>query len=168
MSETVKLTPEERRALDEAEGWLGLGDLKEVGPALARLPPSVAEHPEVLLVRWQFHAAQKDWEPALEIAVSLTRVAPESPFGWVHSSFCLHELKRTQEARDNLITVLGRFPQDPLMRYNLACYECQLGRMEQALDWLQKAFLIGDARKLREMALEDPDLKPLMDKIREM
>src|SRR5215469_15253298 len=119
MSETVKLTPEERRALDEAEGWLGLGDLEEVGPALARLPPSVAEHPEVLLVRWQFHAAQKDWEPALQIAGALTKTAPESPFGWVHQSFCLHELKRTQEARDNLIPVLGRFPQDPLMRYNL-------------------------------------------------
>src|SRR5215469_13014781 len=168
MSELVKLTAEERRVLDEAEGWLGLGDLKEAGPALARLPASVAEHPLVLSARWQFHAAQKEWEPALEIAAALTKAAPESPYGWVHRSFCLHELKRTEEARDNLMPVLGRFPDDPLMRYNLACYECQLGRMEQALDWLQKAFSIGDARKLREMALEDPDLKPLIEKIRRM
>jgi tetratricopeptide (TPR) repeat protein len=166
MSQSVQLTPEERRLLDEAEGWLGLSDLTEAASALSKLPPSVAEHPEGLSVRWQFHAAQKQWEAALALAIALTKAAPELPFGWVHCSFCLHELKRTQEALDNLLPVLDRFPDDPLMRYNLACYECQLGRMDKALEWLQQAFQIGDARKLREMALDDPDLKPLIATIR--
>ncbi len=168
MSESAEPTPEQRRLLDEAEGWLGLGELKEAGLLLAQLSPSLPNHPEVLSVRWQLYAAQKQWDLALEIATALTKAAPESPFGWVHRSFCLHELKRTVEARENLLPILDRFPDDALMRYNLACYECQLGRMEQALDWLQKAFELGDARKFREMALEDPDLKPLAVKIREL
>jgi tetratricopeptide (TPR) repeat protein len=167
MSQSIELTPDERRHLDEAEGWLGLGDLEETRAALAKLPPSLSLHPEVLMARWHFYAAEKNWSSALQTAESLAKIAPDSPFGWVHRSFCLHELKRTQEARDQLLPVLDRFPDDPLMRYNLACYECQLGHLDQALDWLLTAFKLGDARKLREMALQDPDLKPIVAKIRD-
>ncbi len=48
-----------------------------------------------------------------------------------------------------------------ILRYNLACYECQLGRLEQAKDWLHKAFAIDDAKELKLMALDDPDLEQL-------
>jgi hypothetical protein len=51
------------------------------------------------------------------------------------------------------------------MRYNLACYESQLGRLEQAKNWLEKAFALGDARKLKLAALDDPDLQPLWKEI---
>jgi hypothetical protein len=47
------------------------------------------------------------------------------------------------------------------MRYNLACYECQLGRLELAKEWLEKAFKLGDAKKMKLAALDDPDLEPL-------
>ena len=95
------------------------------------------------------------------IASTLAQLVPEQPLGWVHRSYCLHEMKRTQEARDNLLRVVGKFPDDPIMRYNLACYECQLGRLEQAKNWLQKAFEVGDSKQIKLMALEDPDLEPL-------
>lgn len=51
------------------------------------------------------------------------------------------------------------------MRYNLACYECQLGRMEQAKLWLEKAFTLRDPKKIKLMALDDPDLEPLWKSI---
>jgi hypothetical protein len=51
------------------------------------------------------------------------------------------------------------------MRYNLACYECKLGRLEQAKSWLEKAFELGDPKKIKLMALEDPDLEPLWREI---
>ncbi len=60
------------------------------------------------------------------------------------------------------------FPDDPIRRYNLACYECQLGRLEQAKNWLGKAFELGDGRKLKLMALDDPDLEPLWKNIGEI
>ena len=47
------------------------------------------------------------------------------------------------------------------LRYNLACHECRLGRLEQAKHWLQKAFEVGDPQRIKLMALDDPDLKPL-------
>ena len=35
------------------------------------------------------------------------------------------------------------------------------GRLEQAKDWLEKAFTLGDPKKIKLMASEDPDLEPL-------
>jgi len=92
-------------------------------------------------------------------------LAPEHPFGWLHRSFALHELNRTAEARDNLLTVFDKFPGESILRYNVACYECQLGRLEQAKHWLEKAFKMGNARKMKLAALQDPDLEPLWKEI---
>ena len=83
--------------------------------------------------------------------------------GWAGSnrSYALHELKRTAEARDNLLRVVEKFPLSATMRYNLACYECQLGRLEQAKKWLEEAFRLGDAKKMKLAALDDVDLRAL-------
>ena len=54
------------------------------------------------------------------------------------------------------------------MRYNLACYECQLGRLDQARAWLRKAFDLGDPAEMQAQALRDPDLQPLWPEIRSL
>jgi len=69
------------------------------------------------------------------------------------------------KARDNLLLVVDKFPVNATMRYNLACYECQLGRLEQAKHWLEKSFELGDARAMKLAALDDPDLQPLWKQI---
>ena len=61
--------------------------------------------------------------------------------------------------------VADKFPDDPIMRYNLVCCECQLGRLKHAKDWLEKACKLGDPKKIKLMALEDPDLQPLWREI---
>ena len=116
-------------------------------------------------MRWEIYAAAKKWETALDIAAALIQLDPESPLGWVHRSYAFHELKRTTEARDNLLRVVDKFPISATMRYNLACYECQLGRLEKAKEWLKKSFALGDARKMKLAALDDPDLQPLWKEI---
>ena len=112
-------------------------------------------------MRWEIYAAAKKWETALDIAAALIQLDPEGPLGWVHRSYALHELKRTTEARDNLLRVVDKFPISATMRYNLACYECQLGNLDRAKRWLEKAFELGDARNMKLAALDDPDLEPL-------
>jgi hypothetical protein len=60
-----------------------------------------------------------------------------------------------------LLDAVERMPGAPLMHYNLACYECQLGDLEVAKARLQHAFKLYSS--LREKALEDEDLKPLWE-----
>ena len=149
--------------------WSGRQSALQTSPPdeLEQITPENRAHPAVLAVRWQIYAKAKKWEAALDIASALIQLAPEHPFGWVHRSFCLHELKRTEEARDNLLRAVDKFPEDPIIRYNLACYECQLGRLEQAKNWLEKAFELGDPREMKLMALGDPDLEPLWQSLHE-
>jgi tetratricopeptide (TPR) repeat protein len=156
---------DDRRHLDAAEGWIGLGNRMEADIELDKIELELRAHPEILEVRWQIYAKAKKWDAALDIAAALVQLVPEAPLGWLHRSYCLHELKRTEEARDNFLRVVDKFPDDPIMRYNLACYECQLGRLEQAKNWLDKAFELGDPKKIKLMALDDPDLEPLWREI---
>jgi hypothetical protein len=47
------------------------------------------------------------------------------------------------------------------MRYNLACYACQLGNLKQARKWLEKVIEIAGTNEIKLMALGDPDLEQL-------
>ena len=144
-----------------AQGWLELGNPVEANAELEKLAPQLRALPDVLKLRWLIYVGAKDWGAALDIAAALIQLEPEDPVGWANRSYALHELKRTAEARDNLLRVVDKFPVSATMRYNLACYECQLGNLERAKQWLEKAFAIGDARKMKLAALDDPDLEPL-------
>src|SRR6267154_703016 len=155
------LQPPDSMHVHAAQGWFELGNHQEANEELEKITPQNRAHPAVLEVRWEIYAAIKKWEAALDIASALIQLVPEYSLGWIQRSFALHELKRTVEARDNLLPVVDKFPNEPILRYNLACYECRLGRLEQAKNWLEKAFRLGDARKMKLAALEDRDLEPL-------
>ncbi len=156
-----RIQPPDSLHLQAAQGWLGLGNPAEAQQELEKIPRRMWTHTEVLKVRWEICAVQKQWEPSLEVATVLIKADPEDPIGWVHRSYALHELKRTREARDHLLSVVDKFPISATIRYNLACYECQLGNLVEARKWLKITFRMGDQGQMKAMALEDPDLKPL-------
>jgi hypothetical protein len=154
--------------LDAAEGWLELGDADFASEEIQRIAPELRLHPEVLNVRWQILARQKDWDNCLVIAGAITRLVPASPVGWIHFSYTLHELGRTREAWENLSVVAERFPDDCTIAYNRACYACRLGELKTARDLLTRAMKLGDPRELKRTALEDRDLRPLWKVISEL
>lgn len=155
------LQPPDSQFLLAAEGWLELGDHLAANEELEQITPSLRAHPDVLELRWQIYAKEERWEVCLNIANAILKLAPERPIGWIHRSFALHELKRTAEARDYLLEALQQFPIQALMRYNLACYESQLGNLKLALAYLEKAFELDGSKDLKLQALDDPDLDPL-------
>ena len=154
--------------LQAARGWLELGNPLEANEELEKISPALGVHPDVLEVRWQISAKAKQWEACVDLAEGLIALTPDNPFGWIHRSFALHELKRTQEAWDNLIRVTKKFPEEPIIPYNLSCYACQMARTDDARKWLQRALKIGEQKRIKQMALKDADLEPLWDEIREL
>ena len=105
---------------------------------------------------------------AVEVAKGIRQMLPDDSFGHFHLAFALHELKRTQEAYDTPKPIVDQFPQDWLMRFNLACYSCQLGNLTEAMELLEKAIDLAGSKDIRLMALEDQDLEPLWEKIGEI
>ena len=73
-----------------------------------------------------------------------------------------------EPARKILCSVGRKFPKVPIIPYNLACYACQHGNLKEAKQWLGKAIDIAGKKDIRMMALDDPDLQPLWDKIGEI
>ena len=56
-----------------------------------------------------------------------------------------------------------KFSDNLTVSYNLACYACQLGYLDEASKWLKKAMKLADPNQVQLVALEDPDLKPLWE-----
>jgi hypothetical protein len=119
------------------------------------------EHSDVLEIKWHVLARRKSWNACVDVAHALIRVVPERASGWIHLSFALHELKLTEDAYTNLTGMLNNFPDEPVIPYNLACYCCQMGRLNEAKRWLQSTFKLKRGARMVNKALEDPDLKPL-------
>jgi predicted Zn-dependent protease len=157
----------EMRHLEAAQGWLGLRNWREAMAELANIPAEFRSHPDVLQVKWAIHAAAKEWELAVQVAEEIKTARPDSPFGFVHLAYALHEMKRTQEAQDVLLPVLDKFRDEFIIRYNLACYACQLGDEEGAWRWLEESMALTDPEEVKKMALNDPDLEPLRTRIKE-
>lgn len=121
-------------------------------------------HPEVLEVTWQIFAKAGNWTKAISFAQTMTEEMPGLPYGWIHLAYSLHELRRTEEAYAVINSVHEKFPEEWLMRYNMACYACQLGRLDEAKGWLRLASDGGGKEEVKEMCLTDPDLAPLREK----
>ena len=67
-----------------------------------------------------------------------------------------------------MLPATKKFPKRWLIRYNLACYCSQLGALDDAMNWLQKAIDLAEKKEIKAMALDDPDLKPLWKEIRKL
>ena len=67
-----------------------------------------------------------------------------------------------EAAKEVLLNAEPKFPKEAI-KYNLACYFCQLGEIETATNYLKKAFEID--LNWRMAALDDEDLKPLWESL---
>jgi tetratricopeptide (TPR) repeat protein len=157
------LEPPDSHHLNAAEGWLELGNELEATAELEQISRDLRAHPDVLTLRWQIHAKAREWDACVEVAQAMMRVAPDRADAWIHHSFALHELKRTQAAYDHLATVAETFPRIWTIPYNLACYCAQLGCLDEAQAWFKKATALDN--QLVPQAIADPDLKPLWDSL---
>jgi Flp pilus assembly protein TadD len=155
------IEPPDSHILNAAVGWAELGLPAEALIELSRLSTSLLGHPDVLNLRWRLHAMKEDWEGALTVARAQLAVDPEQPESWINQSFALHELNRTREAFDTLVSVQEKFPKTGVIPYNLACYSCRLGELDDARVWIRRARKILGKDQLREMGADDPDLLPL-------
>ena len=138
----------DNRHLEAAEGWLELGNHLEANEELEKITPQLRTHPYVLEMRYKIYSAAGKWEGAVEIARTLSEMLPENSWGYIHYAFSLHELKRTKEAYAVLIPVVDKFSETTI-RYNLACYSCQLGKLKEAFRWLEKAIDLAGKKDIR-------------------
>ncbi|MCS7091277.1 MAG: tetratricopeptide repeat protein [Verrucomicrobiota bacterium] len=153
----------ERHRITAALGWMELGRPDEAEQELEPLVKQADPHPDVLEVQWAILAAQQRWQEAVDVADRLIRCAPSRPSGWLHRAYALRraEVGGLERAWEALLPAAAHFPRDVLVAYNLSCYACRMGRLDEARMWLRRAFDMGDPETVKRMALQDPDLQEL-------
>lgn len=149
------------RTLLAAQGYCELSMFDEAIEELGTLPPEAQQHPTAVELRLVILMQAKRWKQALAAGRELTTIAPEKSLGFIHSAFCLHELGKTEEARKLLLNGPETLHSEPVFHYNLACYECVLGHLDEARAHLEKSIVLD--KKFRDYAQTDPDLKALRD-----
>ena len=156
--------------LDAAIGWLGLGCAADARTELTQISGENQLHPDVLEARWLFCVHEKLWGDALEIAHTEITRAPGDSAGWLHRAYALRRVDggSLPQAWDALLPAAKKFPAEPVIAFNLACYACQMEQLDIARHWLQQAVNIGGKSAIKKMALADDDLKPLWEEIEEL
>ncbi|MDX1951715.1 MAG: tetratricopeptide repeat protein [Verrucomicrobiota bacterium] len=155
----------EKFRLDAAEGWLLLGNPIEANEELEAITSEHRFHPLVLAMRWQVYAAANWWEAAWVVAQALCDLCPHSAEAWICHANTARKVRGLMEAWEILTRVADRFPSEPIVIYNLACYSAQLGWIDMACSRLVQAFEMPNSDPLKVAAVHDPDLRPLWDKI---
>lgn len=161
------LQPPDSHYVTFAEGWIGLGLNSEARKELSRISPELHQHPRVLEVWFGIHSADQNWQDAVNVAGMLKTIAPDEVSGWLHYAYALRRapggtIPRAWEA---LAPAAKRFPKEPVIPYNLACYACQSDRLDEAREYLQRAILLAGKDAIHKMALADEDLQPLWPEI---
>ncbi len=165
-----KLEPPDSHLLDAAIGWLGLGCADDARAELAKISANNQKHPDVLEVRWTICAHEQQWNDALEIAGAELVTAPDESSGWLHRAYALRRVSDggLSQAWEALLPAAKKFPAEPIIAYNLSCYACQMQKLDAAREWLQRAVAAGKKEVIKQMALNDDDLKLLWAEIKEL
>ena len=83
---------------------------------------------------------------------------------WVISfTYAIRRANSIEAAKEILLNAEPKFPKQAVIKYNLACYFCQLGDLESAKKYLTRAFEIDPNWRLQ--ALEDEDLEALWESL---
>ena len=153
--------------LEAANGWMGLKCFADARLELEKVSAANQHHPATLETRWVLCAHEKNWNDALAIAELEMKFAPTDAAGWLHRAYALRraEAGGLSPAWDALLPAADKFPQEPVIAYNLSCYACQLQQLDSARDWLRRAMAVGEKAGIKKMALADDDLKPLWPEI---
>lgn len=147
------------RSLLAAQGYIELGMSDEALRELDALAAEDQDREDSLQMRLFVFMRAKQWDDALKVCARLRRLFPECTTGFIHGAFCLHEMARTLEAKQLLLTGPTCLLSEPTYHYNLGCYDAVLGNLEEAIRHLEASFEMD--KKFREIAKYDPDLKPV-------
>jgi len=168
------LEPPDSFHLLAAQGWLELGCPTEAGEELEKIAPELSMRPDVLGTRWEACARLGNWEAGVEIGQRLVEAEPEQSFGWINRSYALRRAPGggVQAAYEALRPAADRVADLEQVNFNLACYACQLGRLDEGREWLSKSLAIaqrdGRLHFARQNALNEPDLEALWNEIRKL
>mgnify|MGYP000846674460 FL=1 len=151
------------KQIQAAVGYLELGMLFEANEEIESLAPKLKTSSPVLCVRLEIYRSAKKWSLMEVVARELWKRHPDDSAYWINLAWATRRSESIEAAQIILLEALEKFPNDAMTNYNLGCYACQLGDMDNAKRFVGDAIKLDSKYKL--MALDDDDLEPLWDSL---
>jgi lipopolysaccharide biosynthesis regulator YciM len=155
----MTLSTHTRRQLSYAEGYLALGLHDEAAEALDEITGEERDATPVLVMLLGVHNERGDWARAAETGAVLCEREPRVAGFWIQWAYATRRHASIEHARTILLRGLGMHPREAIFHFNLACYEAQLGHLDDARSFLETACHL-DAT-FTDLARSDADLEPL-------
>ena len=159
----MPLEPPDQQHWQAAVGYVELGMFHDANDQLEKIDPFNRAAPEVLAVRLAIYRGLEKWELMQQVAKRLKEFEPDNVQWTISLAYATRRAYSIDVAMEILLNAMAKFPKEAAIPYNLACYSCQRGEIENAKRCLKRAFEID--LKWRKAALEDEDLKPLWDSL---
>jgi Flp pilus assembly protein TadD len=144
-----------------SSGYLELGMFDDAAIVLEEIAPEDKTRNEVLGARMNLYMAAKKWEMAAAVASHLVKVEPENEGWWINLAYSIRRSEGVEKAETILLRAQAIHPKVAMIAFNLACYASVRGRLEEAKRRLRGAIALD--KDIRELAIDDEDLKPLWD-----
>lgn len=149
--------------LTAATGYVELGMFLDAEMELDAISLEARPLPEVLAVRMEIYSRQQAWARMQGLAERLMRNDPGNSAWVVSYAYATRRAASLEAAKAVLLAAIQQHPEEPIIPYNLACYECQLGNLESGKRYLEVAVRMFPG--FRAAALKDPDLEPLWGRL---
>jgi tetratricopeptide (TPR) repeat protein len=152
------------KMLMAADGYMDLNMYAEARKELLQIPTVYRNHKLYLWLMNRLSVETEDWEMAVTISRTLCEKQPDLVDSWVAYAYAVRRHEKISNARTILLQAIERFSEEAIIPYNLACYECQLGNIENAKIYLKRALSLDMG--FRVIALKDEDLISLREEIK--
>ena len=159
----MPLEQPDRQHCQAAAGYVELGMFLEANTELDKIDPFNRAAPEVLALRIEIYRGLANWELMQEIAKRLADFQPDDVQWTISLAYATRRADSIHAAKEFLLNAEPKFPKEAAIKYNLACYFCQAGDIQNAKNYLKRAFEID--LNLRTAALEDEDLRVLWESL---
>jgi len=145
--------------LSHARGYLALGQTDAAAAELAALPPDHRDGDEAIALRAAVLQAQERWTELTTVTADLVQRQPGEVGWWVMHAYATRRAGSLNEAEAILRDAELRHPHDAIIHFNLGCYACLRGDVDQARTRVAQAILID--KSFARHANDDPDLAAL-------
>ena len=159
----MPLEPPDQQYWQSAVGYVELGMFADANSELEKIDPFCRAAPEVLAVRIAIYHGLQKWELMAEIAKRLADFQPDDVQWRISLAYATRRADSIKAAKQILLNAESKFPNEAIIKDNLACYFCQTADIETAKNYLKKAFEIDSTWRLK--ALDDEDLRPLWNSL---
>jgi tetratricopeptide (TPR) repeat protein len=153
------LEPPDQQFLTAACGYVQLQMFHEANEELDKIDAFLRAAPEILALRIEIYRGLAKWELMAQLAKRLIEFQPDNPEWPVSLAYATRRAISIEAAKEILLNAERKFPKELVIKYNLGCYDCQLGNLKSAKNYLKQAFKIDP--NWRVAALDDKDLEPL-------